>query len=91
LGISFYRIFFLIWSGFILLISTGVILGSALGFLGAKFISGKLSLGFHVDVFLKLHDFNFIIIFFAVLSVILFVSCASSYRCCAADILRKSF
>ncbi|MDR1614044.1 MAG: hypothetical protein LBS26_00540, partial [Campylobacteraceae bacterium] len=40
LGISFYRIFFLIWSGFILLISTGVILGSALGFLGAKFISG---------------------------------------------------
>jgi putative ABC transport system permease protein len=92
-GISFHRIFLLIWSGFMLLISIGVISGSALGFFSAKFVSIRLSLsqGFHIDVLVKAQDFILIIIFFVVLSAVLFISCISSYRYCAADILRKSF
>jgi putative ABC transport system permease protein len=92
-GVSFYRIFLLIWSGFTTLILTGVVLGSALGFFSAKFVSNRLSLsqGFHIDILVRAQDFSLMIIFFALLSVVLFISCISSYRYCAADILRKSF
>ncbi|MDR2080318.1 MAG: ABC transporter permease [Campylobacteraceae bacterium] len=93
MGADFYRIFFLVWSGFMLLLFTGAIIGGALGILGAKFISSELSLsqGFEFEVFVKLQDFNSIIIFFAALSAVLLISCALSYRYCAADILRKNF
>jgi putative ABC transport system permease protein len=93
IGVNFYHIFFLIWSGFISLVFIGVIMGGALGFFAAKFVSDKLSLkqGFDIEVLVNLQDFSSMAIFFAVLSVVLLVSCVSSYRYCAADILRKSF
>ncbi|MDR2099725.1 MAG: FtsX-like permease family protein [Campylobacteraceae bacterium] len=92
IGASFYRIFLLIWSGFMSLAAVGVAAGAALGFFGAKFVSDKLSLeqGFNIEVLIKLQDFSSIVIFFIALSVILLISCAFSYRYCAADILRKS-
>ncbi|MDR2789776.1 MAG: ABC transporter permease [Campylobacteraceae bacterium] len=93
IGANFYRIFFLIWIGFMSLVLIGVITGGALGIFGAKFVSRQLSLkqGFHIDIFVTAYDFGSMIAFFAVLSLILLISCALSYRYCAADILRKSF
>ncbi|MDR0580140.1 MAG: ABC transporter permease [Campylobacteraceae bacterium] len=93
IGANFYRIFFLVWSGFISLVFTGIAFGCALGLIGAKFVSDKLSLtqGFHIEVLMKAYDFSSMIIFFVALSVVLLISCAISYNYCAADILRKSF
>ncbi len=89
-GAPRHSIFLLVWSGLMVLVTTGMVLGTGAGYVAARIISTTITQksGFDLPVFLIREDFHTLLITLAIAAGVLVIPALSVYRQSPARALR---